>query len=128
MENKMTVLEFNNVPNDPGFTLEFPDYQLRVPNVDSPLWNGPYKEGCLSIYRANVIGTAPNPESVYFIAVYHDHNTDSNFLLVYWFAQDVALTEIIEQLQEKVFARYCEMRAAIAIDVASTSSKGHTLH
>jgi hypothetical protein len=111
-----------------GFTLELDGMQLTVRDTKVPLWNGEYHEGMLTIYTAEMSGEKVVPDSVAFIAVYCETGTTEDFLTFNWYHKDTSTYLILNELQEKVFDQYCQVKAQLAISTAVASSKGQTLH
>jgi hypothetical protein len=112
-----------------NFRLELPgDIILTVPDTKFPLWNGPYGEGTLTIYKAEMSGAGVIPDTVAFITVYVDPNATEDFLTFSWYKSDTPVSEILTDIQDKLLSQYAEATAAMVINAASNSSKGNTLH
>lgn len=100
---------------------------LRVPNTKEPLWHGKYHDGVLSIYRAEMIGEVVE-DTVSFISVYAEASNEHDFVLYNWYNAGDNIESILRDITDSCFDTYCKAKAAIAIQVASDSSKGQTLH
>lgn len=112
-----------------GFTLETAEGNIfTVPDTKYPLWHGPYHEGTLTIYRAEVSGIATTDILVAFISVYADSKSKEDFVACDCYPYEVETNSIVRDIQNNVFDKYCKIKADSAINAAVESSKNQTLH
>jgi hypothetical protein len=110
-----------------GFSLQLPgDIILTVPDTKFPLWNGPYNEGTLTVYKADMSGAGNIPDTVAFVSVYVDPGAAEDFLTFTWYKSDTPVSDVLADIQEKTMEQYAVARTALAIRLASESSK--TIH
>ncbi len=103
---------------------------LKIPDTKFPLWNGPYHDGQLTIYKAESTGMVAVEDAIAFVGIYVDPKCSEDFLTFTWYKCDTPISSVISDITEKMFDQYCSVKAALVIKTVSDSSKSvpPTLH
>lgn len=101
-----------NTPQSTGFTLEYDNGTITIPDTKNTMWFGEYHGGKLAIYKAilDINDEVEQVPLITIVAIYYDIG-DKEFVLSVHYTMDTTPTQILADLMTRVIIEYSKAKA-----------------